>query len=76
MFVFYTRIMDSRPLPDRVAALAALDDPARLAVFDHVARAATAVSRDAAATALGVSRRVGSSKAASAAMRAGGHDPL
>ena len=58
MFVFYTRIMDSRPLPDRVAALAALDDPARRAVFDLVARAPTAVSRDAAATALGVSRRV------------------
>ena len=49
------------PLPDRVAALAALaalDDPTRRAVFDLVARAATAVSRDAAADALGVSRRV------------------
>src|ERR671917_43859 len=58
MFVFYTRIMTLRPLPDRVAALAALNDPARRAVFDLVARAATAVSRDAAADALGVSRRV------------------
>jgi predicted ArsR family transcriptional regulator len=57
MYVFYTRIMDSLPLPDRVAALAALDDPTRRAVFDLVARAATAVSRDAAADALGVSRR-------------------
>jgi predicted ArsR family transcriptional regulator len=58
MYVFYTRIMASSPLPDRVAALAALDDPTRRAVFDLVARAATAVSRDAAADALGVSRRV------------------
>jgi predicted ArsR family transcriptional regulator len=44
--------------PDRVAALAALDDPVRRAVFDLVARARTAVGRDAAAAALGVSRRV------------------
>ena len=51
-------MMAHRPLPDRVAALAALDDPTRLAVFDLVARAGTAVSRDAAAGALGVSRRV------------------
>jgi predicted ArsR family transcriptional regulator len=58
MFVFYTRAMFPRPFPDRVAALAALDDPARRAVFDLVARSATAVSRDAAAEALGVSRRV------------------
>jgi predicted ArsR family transcriptional regulator len=50
--------MAHRPLPDRVAALAALDDPTRRAVFDLVARAGTAVGRDAAADALGVSRRV------------------
>src|SRR5829696_1625431 len=50
--------MVPRPLPDRIAAVAALDDPTRRAVFDLVARAATAVSRDAAAEALGVSRRV------------------
>jgi predicted ArsR family transcriptional regulator len=50
--------MTPRPLPDRVAAVAALDDPTRRAVFDLVARAVTAVSRDAAADALGVSRRV------------------
>jgi predicted ArsR family transcriptional regulator len=61
MFVFYTRGMVSRPLPDRVAALAALDDPVRRAVFDLVARAGTAVSRDQAAEALGVSRRVAAS---------------
>jgi predicted ArsR family transcriptional regulator len=58
MFVFYTRIMAPLPLPDRVAALAALADPTRRAVFDLVVRAARAVSRDAAADALGVSRRV------------------
>ncbi|MEV0136812.1 helix-turn-helix domain-containing protein [Dactylosporangium sp. NPDC050688] len=50
--------MVSRPFPDRVAAVAALDDPARRAVFDLVARAGAAVSRDTAAEALGVSRRV------------------
>jgi predicted ArsR family transcriptional regulator len=50
--------MVPRPFPDRVAAVATLDDPARRAVFDLVARAATAVGRDAAAEALGVSRRV------------------
>jgi predicted ArsR family transcriptional regulator len=58
MVVFYTGIMAPLPPPDRVAALAALDDPIRRAVFDLVTRAATAVSRDAAADALGVSRRV------------------
>jgi predicted ArsR family transcriptional regulator len=50
--------MATRPFPDRVAAVAALDDPARRAVFDLVNRAEAAVSRDAAAAALGVSRRV------------------
>ncbi|MEU7876198.1 helix-turn-helix domain-containing protein [Dactylosporangium sp. NPDC049140] len=50
--------MAPRPLPDRIAAVAALDDPARRAVFDLVTRAGAAVSRDAAADALGVSRRV------------------
>lgn len=50
--------MAPRALPARVAALAALDDPARRAVFDLVAAAATAIGRDQAAEALGVSRRV------------------
>jgi predicted ArsR family transcriptional regulator len=50
--------MAPRSLPDRVTALATLDDPTRRAVFDLVARAATTVSRDAAADALGISRRV------------------
>jgi predicted ArsR family transcriptional regulator len=50
--------MVTRPKPDRIAALAALDDPIRRAVFDLVAHSATPVSRDAAAEALGTSRRV------------------
>jgi predicted ArsR family transcriptional regulator len=50
--------MALRPLPDRLAALAALDDPVRKAVFDLVAHSSAPVSRDAAADALGVSRRV------------------
>ncbi|MFF0372285.1 MULTISPECIES: helix-turn-helix transcriptional regulator [unclassified Micromonospora] len=50
--------MAPRPRPDRIAALAALDDPTRRAVFDFVARSADAISRDAAANALGVSRRI------------------
>src|SRR4029453_13787153 len=50
--------MAPRPLPARIAALATLDDPTRRAVFELVARSATAVSRDAAADALGVSGRV------------------
>ncbi|HCT80635.1 MAG TPA: transcriptional regulator [Micromonosporaceae bacterium] len=44
--------------PDRIAALAALDDPIRRAVFDFVARSGVAVSRDVAADAVNVSRRV------------------
>jgi predicted ArsR family transcriptional regulator len=50
--------MAPRPQPDRIAALAALDDPTRRAVFDLVAHRATPVSRDAAAEALGTTRRV------------------
>jgi predicted ArsR family transcriptional regulator len=50
--------MAPRSLPDRVAALAALDDPVRKAVFDLVAGSAEPVGRDAAAEALGVSRRI------------------
>jgi predicted ArsR family transcriptional regulator len=55
--VFYTRVM-APTRPDEIAAVAALDDPTRRAVYDFVARSPTAVSRDAAATALGLSRRV------------------
>ena len=53
--------MASRTRLDRIAALAALatlDDPTRRALFDFVAGNPTAVSRDAAADALGVSRRI------------------
>jgi predicted ArsR family transcriptional regulator len=41
-----------------VAAVAALDDPVRAAIFSHVTRAGREVSRDQAARAVGVSRRV------------------
>ncbi|MCU7727909.1 transcriptional regulator [Actinoplanes sp. KI2] len=50
--------MAPRSFPDRVAALAALDDPVRKAVFDLVAASGEPVGRDAAAEALGVSRRI------------------
>jgi predicted ArsR family transcriptional regulator len=50
--------MAPRPRPDRIAALAALDDPTRRAVFDFVARSGAAISRDTAADAVGVSRRM------------------
>jgi predicted ArsR family transcriptional regulator len=50
--------MAPRPLPDRIAALAALDDPIRRAVYDLITRSDSAVSRDTAAEALGTSRRV------------------
>jgi predicted ArsR family transcriptional regulator len=43
---------------DRIASVAVLDDPTRRAVFDFVSRARSAVSRDAVAAALGLSRRV------------------
>ena len=48
--------MDRRPLADRVAALSALDEPIRRALFDHVSRRAAPVSRDEAAAALGLVR--------------------
>ncbi len=47
-----------RPRSKRIASVAALDDSVRRAVFDFVARSPTAVSRDAAAEELGLSRRV------------------
>ena len=50
--------MAPHPQPDRIAALAALDDPIRRAVFDLVTHNATPVSRDAAAEAMGASRRM------------------
>jgi predicted ArsR family transcriptional regulator len=50
--------MASRARPDRIATLASLDDPMRRALFDFVARSEAAISRDAAADALGVSRRI------------------
>src|ERR687885_536368 len=47
----------SRPFADRVAAVSALDDPARRALLDLVTRSDGPVSRDEAAQALGLSRR-------------------
>src|SRR3954470_16671677 len=58
MVVLYTGIMASRSFPDRVAALAALDDPVRKAVFDLVSDSPEPVGRDTAAEALGVTRRI------------------
>lgn len=58
MHVLYTSLMAPRPRSDRIAALATLDDPTRRAVFDVVARSGAAVSRDAAADAIGISRRM------------------
>lgn len=48
--------MEQRPLADRVAAVSALDEPTRRALFDHVSRAGCPVSRDEAAQALGLAR--------------------
>jgi predicted ArsR family transcriptional regulator len=48
--------MDQRPLADRVAAVSALDEPIRRALFDHVSRSDSPVSRDDAADALGLAR--------------------
>jgi len=44
------------PLPRRVAAVTALADPARLALYELVARNAEPISRDAAAESVGLSR--------------------
>lgn len=48
--------MEQRPLADRVAAVSALDEPVRRALFDLVARRETPLSRDEAAEALGLAR--------------------
>jgi predicted ArsR family transcriptional regulator len=50
-------MQEQRPLADRVAAVTALDDPVRRALLDLVSRSGTAVSRDEAAQALGLTRR-------------------
>jgi predicted ArsR family transcriptional regulator len=46
-----------RPLADRVASVSALDDPVRRALLDLVSGSDTALSRDQAAQALGLTRR-------------------
>jgi predicted ArsR family transcriptional regulator len=48
--------VEQRPLADRVAAVSALDEPIRRALFDHVSRSGAPVSRDEAAEALGLAR--------------------
>lgn len=48
--------MVPRSRSERVAAVAALDDPVRRALYDHVAASEFAVGRDAAAAAMGLSR--------------------
>jgi predicted ArsR family transcriptional regulator len=50
-------MQEQRPLADRVAAVTALDDPVRRALLDLVSHSDTAVSRDEAAQALGLTRR-------------------
>jgi predicted ArsR family transcriptional regulator len=48
--------MQQQPLADRVAAVSALDEPIRRALFAHVSRSDSPVSRDEAAEALGLAR--------------------
>jgi predicted ArsR family transcriptional regulator len=48
--------MEQRPWAERVAALSALDEPIRRALFEHVSRSPAPVSRDEAAAALGLAR--------------------
>lgn len=50
--------MAPRSRTDRIASVAALDDTTSRALFDFVSAAAGAITRDAAADALGVSRRI------------------
>ena len=50
------RGVEQRPLADRVAAVSALDEPVRRALFDHVSRAGSPVGRDEAAEAFGLAR--------------------
>ena len=48
--------MQQQPLTERVAAVSALDEPIRRALFEHVSRSDSSVSRDEAAEALGLAR--------------------
>ncbi|MET1019993.1 MAG: helix-turn-helix domain-containing protein, partial [Microterricola sp.] len=45
-----------RPLPSGIGAISALDDPARRALYELITGSAESIGRDAAATALGLSR--------------------
>lgn len=46
----------SKSLPDRISAVAALDDPVRRTIYELVANSPSALGRDAAASALGLPR--------------------
>ena len=48
--------MQQQPLTERVAAVSALDEPIRRALFEHVSRSDSPVGRDEAAEALGLAR--------------------
>ena len=48
--------MQQQPLTERVAAVSALDRTIRRALFEHVSRSDSSVSRDEAAEALGLAR--------------------
>ena len=54
--MLYSVSMEQQSLTDRVAAISALDEPIRRALFDHVSRSDRPVSRDEAAEALGLTR--------------------
>src|SRR5690349_18550773 len=56
--VIYSGSMPDRTRTERIASVATLDDPTSRDVFDFVSAAVGAVTRDAAADALGVSRRI------------------
>jgi predicted ArsR family transcriptional regulator len=54
--MLYNLGMEQRSMADRVAAVSALDEPIRRALFEFVSRSAAPVSRDHAAAALGLAR--------------------
>jgi predicted ArsR family transcriptional regulator len=54
--MLYNLGMEQRSMADRVAAVSALDEPIRRALFEFVSRSAAPVSRDDGAAALGLAR--------------------
>jgi predicted ArsR family transcriptional regulator len=55
------RVMADRTRSERIASVATLDDPTRRAVFDFVSSSTSAVTRDATADALHITRRIAAS---------------